>query len=407
MPTEPGRQNRTLGALTVGGKSYTLREFGQSRDFRIDWNRKRLVNLTDRELTFEVTAAVEYDRATLLSYQGYLKSIGVFHGQMTGDFNQSTANGLETFLGRPLDLSDANAIRQVEERIDLRIAEEAVVHTRGGILFGYAYWWQHRDPRRLYFTVGRRQFELFSESSDGYTAADLRAVATAVRQESSGRGEFIHFDNPEFASVLETEYRRLFPEDLISFYVGHEFRIALANIRGQPRILGPADVALYVPIGPATDQGVVSEIKGRFERRGIAVYSGLQRAAAASVLVVSVDRDPQGAWERYLLDLARSGALRGKYLVLNICYFPGDHQLATRLIHDFGVRGVSYYSDQLPVPETREVLVTAVDELMSLPSGGLLLEDWLGSAAKRLLSRNPALQSEFVKFIVPVRQRSD
>jgi hypothetical protein len=213
--------------------------------------------------------------------------------------------------------------------------------------------------------------------------------ALAARPERFG-GSFVQggVDDPIKVAVLLKER---FPEARIRIDdAPEEVAARLASIKPVEQ---PEDLGLAIPPGEARveDHGLIDKIKKVMVDAGVkTIEKPADLAHIANILVISAHNDEQ--LFNYIESLGKHriagrSALKGKLLLLNTCFEPGNSNMVHELIERYELAGVYYPTEVIDMKALHPVMLAVRDILREVKRQGKKLhpEDLLRQAGDRVL----------------------
>ena len=165
-------------------------------------------------------------------------------------------------------------------------------------------------------------------------------------------------------------------------FIGLDRNLALENAGKLPVLDTQADVAVYLPGKQAAVQDFQALQGIRDTMTGLRFTEDLAPLPGKVVILTGHSSAELRMWVE---SLGRSGALRGKLVVLNSCHGAMDTAWNSRLIREFGATGVRSYVEEITPQAVKDVMVHFNNLLKAPRSFGETLEQLWNKAVDRAL----------------------
>jgi hypothetical protein len=362
------------GALDRSGSSWSVPHGGGEVRYRFDQAGK----LTEIEAGGKPWASVKVESNAVTAQAGpYSERVGY---DAAGRINQYTRQG-PGLDGSPVresvDLSRLPA-REFEPAAETLapVAEGPISLPAGGRITVQA----RTQPDFFARLGGKRSSGTTVEVTQHPRAADMVIDAQAsspVLRGASAPERVIVLNSPQRARELLAQRG---PGTEV--FIGLDRNLALENAGKLPVLDTQADVAVYLPGKQAAVQDFQALQGIRDTMTGLRFTEDLAPLPGKVVILTGHSSAELRMWVE---SLGRSGALRGKLVVLNSCHGAMDTAWNSRLIREFGATGVRSYVEEITPQAVKDVMVHFNNLLKAPRSFGETLEQLWNKAVDRAL----------------------
>jgi hypothetical protein len=176
--------------------------------------------------------------------------------------------------------------------------------------------------------------------------------------------------------------------DLKKVFLDDNLEIGKKNAKNLPSISGPTDVAVYIPRDGfnVQDYSVLEEIEPYLNQAQMKTVGDTRIVEASNIIIITGHKDE--ALRNYIMELGRKGCLQDKWILMLSCYEQGDTAFNSKVIKEFGIRGINFFGDSINPQAVQEVVIAIPDVLKKMPGSVSDLKDLQKKAVDHALEKN-------------------